>query len=87
MKKYFQLRECKECEKQKMVNYMGYCSACVKSQKSLNTQAEEEIVYQNKWCKIVSKETIYILKSKSGKYNDQYFNSLPSAKQYIGVIS
>lgn len=35
--------------------------------------AKQEMIYQNKWCKIVSDGTHYIMKSKSNKYNDQYF--------------
>ncbi len=42
-------------------------------------------VYENKWCKIICKDTIYALKSKSGRYNDQYFPTLEAAKKYIGV--
>lgn len=45
----------------------------------------EAIIFQNKWCKIVSKDTFYILKSKSNKYNDQYFLTLPSAYKAIGI--
>lgn len=44
-----------------------------------------KIVYENKWCKIVSKDTIYVLKSKSHKYNDQYFMSLDKALRSIGI--
>jgi hypothetical protein len=44
-----------------------------------------EIVYQNKWCKIVYRGTLIVLQSKSGKYNDQYFTTLEQAKKYIGV--
>jgi hypothetical protein len=35
-----------------------------------------ELIFENKWCKLYSKDTIYILRSKSGKYEDKYFNSL-----------
>ncbi len=42
-------------------------------------------IYENKWCKIVSKGTIYILKSKHGKYKDQYFQTLDQAFKAIGV--
>jgi hypothetical protein len=45
----------------------------------------DEIAYQNKWCKIVYRGTLIVLISKSGKYNDQYFNSVDEAKNYIGV--
>lgn len=44
-----------------------------------------EIVYQNKWCKIASKGTIYVLISKTDKYNDQYFTTLNAAKDAIGA--
>lgn len=46
---------------------------------------KQTVVFENKWCKIVTKGTIYVLKSKSGKYNDQYFTTLESAKKSIGV--
>ena len=45
----------------------------------------DEIVYQNKWCKIGYKGTLVVLQSKSGKYNDQYFNTIEEAKKSIGV--
>ena len=45
----------------------------------------EEIVYQNKWCKIVYRGTLVVLVSKSGKYNDQYFNTADEAKKSIGL--
>lgn len=45
----------------------------------------DAIAYQNKWCKIVYRGTLIVLVSKSGKYEDQYFTSLDSAKTYIGV--
>jgi len=37
MKKYFQLRICKECDEQRMVNLDGYCSKCVNSHKKSPT--------------------------------------------------
>jgi hypothetical protein len=43
------------------------------------------ILYQNKWAKIVQKDTFYILQSKSGKYNDQYFTTIESAFKAIGI--
>ena len=43
------------------------------------------VIYQNKWCKIVSIGTYYVLQSKSGKYNDQYFSTLDAAKKAIGI--
>ena len=45
----------------------------------------DKIVYQNKWCKIGYKDNLVILQSKSGKYNDQYFNTIEEAKKSIGV--
>ena len=45
----------------------------------------DEIIYQNKWCKIGYKGTLVVLQSKSGKYNDQYFNTIEEAKKSIGV--
>lgn len=47
---------------------------------------KETILYQNNWCKIVSKETFYIIKSKSGKYNDRYFFTLDEAKKSVGLV-
>ena len=44
-----------------------------------------DIIYQNKWCKIVFKGTLIVLQSKNGKYNDQYFTSIEQAKKSIGV--
>lgn len=46
---------------------------------------KQEIHYENKWCKIVSKDTFYVLQSKSDKYNDQYFQTLSEAKKSIGI--
>lgn len=44
-------------------------------------------VYENEWCKIVvGSGGYYILKSKSGKYNDQYFTTLEAAKKSIGIV-
>ena len=43
-----------------------------------------KILYENKWCKIISKDTVYILHSKSEKYNDQYFLTFDSALHAIG---
>ena len=43
------------------------------------------IIYQNKWAKIMQKDTFYILKSKSGKYNDQYYLTLESAFKAVGI--
>lgn len=45
-----------------------------------------EIIYQNKWCKIVSIGTYYVLQSKSGKYNDQYFLTSTEAYKAIGIV-
>ena len=46
---------------------------------------KQEIHYENKWCKIVSIDTYYVLQSKSDKYNDQYFQTLSDAKRSIGI--
>ncbi len=43
------------------------------------------IVYQNKWCKLGYIGTLVVLKSKSGKYNDQYFTTIDQAKTYLGI--
>ena len=45
------------------------------------------IEYQNKWCKIISRDGFYVLQSKADKYNDQYFLTLDSALIYIGAKS
>ncbi len=45
----------------------------------------EEIVYQNKWCKIVYRGTLIVLVSKQDKYNDQYFTTVEQAKKSIGI--
>lgn len=45
-----------------------------------------KILYENKWCKIASKGTIYILISKSDKYNDKYFITFEAAQKAIGII-
>lgn len=45
-----------------------------------------ETLFENKWCKIVSKGTIYVVKSKANKYNDAYFLTANEAYRYIGVI-
>ena len=42
-----------------------------------------ETIYENKWCRIVSKGTIYVLQSKKGKYNDQYFTTSDAALQAV----
>jgi len=43
-------------------------------------------LFENKFCKIVLKETFYVLMSKSGKYNNQYFLNLQDAKKSIGIL-
>ena len=45
----------------------------------------DKILYQNKWCRIISRDTWYILQSKSGKYNDQYFLTYADALKAIGI--
>lgn len=45
----------------------------------------DTILFQNKWCKIILRGTYYILQSKGGKYNDQYFPTLDQAKKSIGI--
>lgn len=44
-------------------------------------------LYENNWCRIVSVSTYYILQSKSGKYNDQYFLTFTAAKKAIGLCT
>lgn len=46
---------------------------------------KEEIIYQNQWCKIVTSGTVYVLKSKSNKYNDQYFATLDDCYKKTGL--
>lgn len=43
------------------------------------------ILYENKWCRIVNKDTFYILQSKGNKYNDQYFTTSDAAFKAIGI--
>jgi len=43
-----------------------------------------DIIYQNKFCRIIFKGTLIVLQSKGGKYNDQYFLSIEQAKKSIG---
>ena len=45
----------------------------------------DTIIYENKWCKIVARSTYYVMISKSGKYNDQYFTTSTAALKAIGV--
>jgi hypothetical protein len=42
-------------------------------------------IYENLWCKVIHKDNYYILKSKSGKYNDQFHNSLDSLCKQAGL--
>ena len=43
----------------------------------------EEIIYENKWCKVVATNNYYIMKSKHGKYNDQYFQSFDQLPAFV----
>ena len=43
------------------------------------------IIYKNKWCKVESKDTFYILKSLKNKYNDRYFLTLPDLCNNAGL--
>ena len=44
------------------------------------------ILYKNKWCRIISKGTIYLLQGYPiGKYNDQYFQTSDDAFKKIGI--
>ena len=43
---------------------------------------KNEIIYQDKWCKVISTRTCIILKSKSGKY---YFQSIEQCRQKTGL--
>lgn len=44
-----------------------------------------QTIYENNWCKIVTKGTIYVLISKDNKYNDQYYTSADKAYKAIGI--
>jgi hypothetical protein len=55
------------------------------SQNATNRKLPLVVLYQNDWCQIVNVGTVYILKSKSGKYNDQYFQTFANAKIAIGL--
>lgn len=43
------------------------------------------MIYQNEWCKVIHKDGYYILRSKSGKYNDQFHTSLDSLCKQAGL--
>ena len=48
-----------------------------------------DILYENKYCMIVSPDNmpgVYKLQSKTDKYSDVYYTSLPEALRSIGVI-
>ena len=45
----------------------------------------DNVIYQNKYCKLIFRGTLIVLVSKKHMYNDQYFNSIDEAKKYIGV--
>lgn len=42
-------------------------------------------VFENKFCRILNIGTYYVLKSKKGTYNEQYFFTLNEAKDFIGA--
>ena len=42
-----------------------------------------ETIFENKFCKLVFKGTLVVLKSKGKKYNDMYFNSYTEAGNYM----
>lgn len=44
-----------------------------------------EIIHRNKWCMILQRGGVYILRSNSGKYNDQYFRTSTDALKAIGI--
>lgn len=51
-----------------------------------NSTDSETILFVNNYCKIVQKDTFYIVRSNANKYNDQYFFTLDEAKKSIGAI-
>jgi hypothetical protein len=42
-------------------------------------------IYQNQWCRIEECGTLYKLVSRTGKYNDQYYNTYDEALRAIGT--
>jgi hypothetical protein len=41
------------------------------------------IIFQNKYCKLYFKDTLIILSSKKDFYNDVYFTSFQSSREYM----
>ena len=45
-----------------------------------------KVVYENKFCRIILKEELYILQSKFDKYNDKDFVTFKDALIAIGIL-
>ena len=45
----------------------------------------DRIIYENDTFQIISAHTYYVLRSKDGKGNDQYFSTSTAAKKAIGL--
>lgn len=55
--------------------------------KNSKAMKKQDVLYENKWCRIISKDTFYVLQSKSNKYNDQYFQTADQAQKAVGINS
>ena len=44
------------------------------------------IIFQNKYCKLYFKDTLIILSSKKDFYDDVYFTSFQSSREYMAKI-
>lgn len=42
-------------------------------------------LFENAWCRVIGRDTFYVLQSKKGHYNDQYFNTLDQLYQRTGI--
>jgi hypothetical protein len=47
--------------------------------------SEEKLLFENEWCKLYSVDTHYVLKSKSKKYNDQFYGTLDGVSKATGI--
>lgn len=46
----------------------------------------QNIIFQNKFCKLYFKETLIVLSSKKGIYNDIYFISFEESRHYMAKM-
>ena len=44
------------------------------------------IIFQNKYCKLLFKGTLIVLESKKQMYNDKYFISFEESRQYMAQM-